>query len=78
MSKDNLKQLYVNLGPGIMLAGVLLYAISLVAASVYQALGTDIYSVPNHPLVFVLLFGMLLICIGGLSLIVTTEVRKDE
>ena len=73
-----IKEMYVNLGPGIMLVGVLLFTIPLVAAYIYETLGTDIYSVPNHPLVFVSLLGILLICIGGLSIIVNTGVCKDE
>ena len=65
MNKHNLKQWYVNLGPGIMLAGILLYAGSFIVAAFYKTGGIDIYRVPNHPLVWVCCFGMLLICIGG-------------
>jgi len=65
----NLKQWYINYGPAIMLTGILLYACPLLIAAIYKTVGIDIYDVPNHPLVWVCCLGMLLICIGGLSLL---------
>jgi len=66
----NLKQWYINYGPAIMLTGILLYASSYIAGYVYGTINDiDAFVSPSLPFVFIALIGMLLICIGGLSLL---------
>lgn len=64
----NWKEWYIRNGIGLLILGAVILAISFIVAYVYETITEiNIRSVPNHPLAFVCLFGMLLIVIGACS-----------